>query len=66
MHGQISLARAIRVAGLEIAYGSARELQYEVALSARLGYLDEKAAKHLDYECTALARALNGLLRALR
>jgi four helix bundle protein len=51
---------------IEISYGSARELQYEVALSARLGYLDEKSAEHLDRECTALARALNGLLRALR
>jgi four helix bundle protein len=50
---------------IEISYGSARELQYEVSLSARLGYLDEKSAKILDYECTALARALNGLLRAL-
>jgi four helix bundle protein len=51
---------------IEISYGSARELQYEVSLSARLGYLDEKCAKTLYYECTALARALNGLLRALR
>ena len=51
---------------VEIAYGSARELQYEVSLSARLGYLDEKSATHLDRECTGLARALNGLLRALR
>jgi four helix bundle protein len=51
---------------VEIAYGSARELQYEVSLSARLGYLDEKSAKHLDYECVALAKALSGLLRALR
>jgi four helix bundle protein len=51
---------------IEISYGSARELQYEVALSARLGFLDETSAKHLHEECTALARALNALLRALR
>jgi four helix bundle protein len=51
---------------IEISYGSARELQYEISLSARLGYLDEKSAKYLDCECTALARALNCLLRALR
>jgi four helix bundle protein len=49
---------------LEISYGSARELQYQIGLGARLGYLDEKSAKHLDAECTALAKALNGLLRA--
>jgi four helix bundle protein len=50
---------------LEVSYGSARELQYQIGLSARLGYLDEKSAKHLDSECTALAKALNGLVRAL-
>jgi four helix bundle protein len=50
---------------LEVAYGSARELQYQIGLSARLGYLDEKSAKRLDDESTALAKALNGLVRAL-
>jgi four helix bundle protein len=50
---------------LEISYGSARELQYQIGLSARLGYLNEKSAKHLDDECTAVAKALNGLVRAL-
>ena len=51
---------------IEISYGSARELQYELALSSRLGFLDEKSAEHLHRECTGLARALNGLLRSLR
>jgi four helix bundle protein len=51
---------------IEISYGSARELQYEIGLSARLGYIDEESAEHLANECTALARALNGLVRALR
>ena len=50
---------------LEAAYGSARELQYQIGLSARLGYLDEKSANRLDSESTALAKALNGLVRAL-
>jgi hypothetical protein len=50
---------------LEVAYGSARELQYQIGLSARLGYLDEKSAKCLDSESTALVKALNGLVRAL-
>jgi four helix bundle protein len=50
---------------LEISYGSARELQYQIGLSARLGYLDEKSAKRLVAECTALAKALNALVRAL-
>jgi four helix bundle protein len=51
---------------LEISYGFTRELQYEIGLSARLGYIDEKSAEHLANECTTLAKALNALLRALR
>jgi four helix bundle protein len=51
---------------IEISYGSARELQYEIGLSARLGYIDERSARHLANECTVLAKALNTLVRALR
>jgi four helix bundle protein len=51
---------------LEIAYGSARELQYEISLCGRLGYLDADNASCLYAECTSMARALNGLLRAMR
>ena len=46
---------------IEIAFGSARELQYEIGLCEKLGYLKT------DHEhCTNTAKALNGLLRALR
>ena len=51
---------------IEISYGSARELQYEIELSARLGYIDERSGKYLANECTILAKALNNLVRALR
>ena len=51
---------------LEIAYGSARELQYEVSLCERLGYLSCTASASLHHECTDTAKALNGLLRSLR
>jgi four helix bundle protein len=51
---------------LEIAYGSARELQYELGLCSELGYLDSDAAAKLNHQCTETAKALNGLIRALR
>ena len=51
---------------LEIAYGSARELQYEISLSGRLGYLDNEAAGILQLECTSVCKALNALVRTLR
>jgi len=51
---------------LDIAYGSSREVQYQLSLAYRLGYV--KAA---DYESTCAlseeaSKVLNGLLRSLR
>ena len=51
---------------LDIAYGSARELQYELDLCHRLGLIDTDAAKVLNDNCTATSKALNALLRVLR
>ena len=51
---------------IEISYSSARELQYEIGLSAKLGFIDARSAERLEIECTALSKALNNLLRALR
>jgi four helix bundle protein len=51
---------------MEIAYGSARELQYEIGLARRLGYFHSPGHMQLDDQCTSLAKALNGLLRAIR
>ncbi|HSN71556.1 MAG TPA: four helix bundle protein [Steroidobacteraceae bacterium] len=51
---------------LEIAYGSARELQYELGLCNELGYLEPAVAANLSRQCTETAKALNGLIRALR
>lgn len=51
---------------LEIAYGSARELQYELDLCRRLGFIGVENANALNDNCTATAKALNALLRALR
>lgn len=49
-----------------IAYGSARELQYEISLCKRLGYLATDAADDLERQCTETAKALNALVRAIR
>lgn len=51
---------------LEIAYGSARELQYQVTLCERLGFIDVPTAKQLKNECSSSTRSLNGLIRSLR
>ena len=51
---------------LDIAYGSAREVDYEISIAYRLGFLSkasyEKVASHSDEIC----RVLNGLIGSLR
>jgi four helix bundle protein len=51
---------------LDIAYGSAREVEYQVSLAVRLGYLAKEDGKSLNALCFETSKVLNGLLRALR
>lgn len=51
---------------LEIAYGSARELEYQVSLATRLGFLEDDASRKLRSRCIECSKLLNGLLRAFR
>lgn len=49
-----------------IAYGSARELQYEISLCSRLGYLTTEAADELERQCIGTTKSLNALVTGLR
>ena len=51
---------------LSIAYGSAREVEYQIGLSHRLGFLPESTHGDLSALSTETAKVLNGLLKALR
>jgi len=51
---------------LDTAYGSAREVEYQVSLAFRLGYLSNKANESLHALSIEASKVLNGLLRALR
>jgi four helix bundle protein len=51
---------------LDIAYGCAKELQYQGSLAFRLGYLKEAAYDRFATLCEEAARTLNGLLNSLR
>lgn len=51
---------------LEIAYGSLRELEYQVSLSSRLGFLNGEASRKLQGLSTETAKVLNGLIRSFR
>jgi len=51
---------------LDMAHGSAHELEYQASLAQRLGYLDADTAGPLLAACAEVCKVLNGLIRALR
>ena len=51
---------------LDTAYGSAREVEYQVGLAFRLGFLTESAYRPLADLSVETSKVLNGLLRSLR
>ena len=57
-----SLADYVRF--LNLAYGSVRELEYQISLAIRLGYLPDES--ELQSKSTETAKVLNGLIRSLR
>ncbi len=51
---------------LSIAYGSARELEYQLSLAHRLGYLATSHYEPLRDSCEETCKVLSGLIKALR
>lgn len=51
---------------LDMAYGSARELEYQIGLAQRLGFLKESSNQLLAQVAEETCKVLNGLLRSLR
>jgi len=51
---------------LDMAYGSAREVEYQIGLAHRLGFLPTSAHQELAARATGTAKVLGGLLRSLR
>jgi four helix bundle protein len=48
------------------ARGSLSELETQVSISARLGYLTESQTEHLMCRCSSVGKVLNGLLNSLK
>ena len=51
---------------LDMAYGSAREVEYQLSLANRLGFLSEQAHREVAALAVETSKVLNGLLRSLR
>jgi len=59
-----SLADYIRF--LDIAYGSARELEYQISLAHHLAFLSDDSYSILRSKAEETCKVLNGLIRSLR
>ena len=51
---------------LNIAFGSLRELRYQLSLSKRLGFLRNEDLSLFEPKVVETEKVLNGLIRALR
>ena len=51
---------------LYIAFGSLRELHYQLSLSKRLGFLRNEDSSLIEPKIVETEKVLNGLIRALR
>jgi four helix bundle protein len=51
---------------LGMAYGSARELEYQISLAGRLGFLPANSSNDLADVSVETCKVLNGLIQALR
>jgi len=51
---------------LDMAFGSSREVGYQLTLAARLGYMESNVAAALETQADETAKVLGALLRSLR
>jgi len=51
---------------LDTSYGSAREVEYQISLAHRLGYLQQNDFNSLNAKCEETSKVLNGLIRSFR
>jgi four helix bundle protein len=51
---------------LDMAYGSAKEVEYQLSIAGRLGYAEPDLIRVLSIQSSETAKVLNGLIRALR
>ena len=51
---------------LYIAFGSLKELHYQLSLSKRLGFLSKEASSFIESKIVETEKVINGLIRSLR
>ena len=66
VEGSAKSSQADYIRFLEISYGSVCEVEYQLSLATRLGYLNETDSNQVTSIANETGRVLNGLLRSLK
>lgn len=66
VEGSARLSRLDFLRSLNIAYGSACELEYEISLAIRLGYVSDDDARDLAHLAARTCRALRSFIDSVR
>ena len=66
VEGCARMSQADYLRFLHMAFGSLRELHYELGLSKRLGFLCKQDSSLIEPKIVETEKVLNGLIRALR
>lgn len=51
---------------LDMAYGAARELEYQVSLASRLGLFNQQQSQKIGNQCEETSKVIYGLIQGLR
>ena len=51
---------------LDIAFGAARELEYQISLAARLGFMNQGDVSRIKQVAEETSKVIGGLIRSLR
>ena len=66
VEGCARTSQADYVRFLDMAFGSAGEVEYQLTIAARLGYMPSEVTAKVSQQADETARVLAGLLRSLR
>lgn len=66
VEGCARTSRADYIRFLDMAFGSAREVEYQLTIASRLEYMPSEVASQLTHQADETAKVLAGLVRSLR
>ena len=66
VEGSARSSLADYISFLDIAYGSSKEVEYQLSIAARLGFVETTSVSTVVERATETSKVLHGLIRSLR